>query len=203
MYFAWPFSTKKNLKVILTCALICIATGIEPARALTVRDVDFVDKIEIGGQELALHGVGLLKWKYLVKVYQVGLYKPRQVPINQVLRKDVPIRLEYYFFIDMKASDFQDSGFELMARNLGEEKAGKLSRELDAFNRLYRDVGEGQRYTLTHLPGIGLEIALDGKPLGRVGGDEFAKAYLSIWLGPDPVDKVLQEGMFNPATVSE
>ncbi len=61
MYFAWPFSTKKHLKVVLSCSLIFIAICIEPAEAFNVRDVDFVNKIEIGGKDPVLQGVGLLK----------------------------------------------------------------------------------------------------------------------------------------------
>ena len=153
----------------------------------------------VGGEQLTLHGIGLLKWKYLVNVYLVSLYKPAGVPVDQVLQ-DVPKRLEYYFFVDMKASDFQNTGFQLMAQNVGEEKAKSMTRELEAFNSLYRDVKAGQRYTFTYLPGQGLEMALDGRVLGKVTGDEFAAAYLSIWLGPKPVSRDLQEGLFDPAT---
>jgi len=99
----------------------------------------------------------------------------------------------------MQANDFQRNGFQLMARNIGEEKAKSFTRELAAFNKLYQDVKAGQRYTITFLPGKGLEMALDGQILGLVLGDAFGSAYLSIWLGPDPVSKGLQEGMFTPA----
>lgn len=167
--------------------------------AATSLDIHFEDRITVGARYLTLQGIGLLKWKYLIKVYQVGLYKPEEVAIDQVL-SDIPKRLEYYFFVDMKASDFQDTGFQLMAQNVGEEKAKSLTRELEALNSLYRDVKAGQRYTLTYLPGKGTEMALDGKPLGLVPGNEFGAAYFSIWLGPNPVSRPLQKGMFDPAT---
>lgn len=167
--------------------------------AATSLDIHFEDRITVGGKHLSLHGIGLLKWKYLIKVYLVGLYKPEEVAIDQVL-SDIPRRLEYYFFVDMKASDFQDTGYQLMARNVGEEKAKNLARELEALNSLYRDVKAGQRYTLTYLPGKGTEMALDGNPLGLVPGKEFGAAYFSIWLGPNPVSITLQNGMFDPAT---
>ena len=129
----------------------------------------------------------------------MGLYKPGDIPIDELL-ENVPKRLEYYFFVDMLANDFQRTGFQLMAKNIGEEKAKSFTRELEAFNELYQDVKAGQRYTITFVPGKGLEMALDGKILGLVPGDAFGSAYLSIWLGPDPVSKGLQEGMFTPAT---
>lgn len=187
-------------RLAMACALFLFSvTASGPANGAASRGISFADRITVGGEILALHGIGLLKWKYLVKVYLVGLYKPEEVSVGRVL-DDVPKRLEYYFFVDMKASDFQDTGFELMARNVGEEKARSLSRELDELNSLYRDVKAGQRYTLTYLPGRGLEMALDGEVLGEVDGAEFAAAYFSIWLGPDPVSRSLQQGMFDPAT---
>jgi hypothetical protein len=124
------------------------------------------------------------------------------VHVDQVLQ-DVPKCLEYYFFVDMKASDFQDTGFQLMAQNVGEEKARSLIPELEKFNSLYRDVKAGQRYVFTYVPGQGLEMTLDGEVLGKVAGEEFASAYMSIWLGPKPVSRGLQEGLFDPATRME
>jgi len=201
LYLSRRFMTRNTVKYLLFFILIPMASLPKTVWAATVRGVEFEDKIKVDDTELVLYAVGLLKWKYLIKVYQVALYKPKRIPIRQVLGVNVPKRLEYYFFIDMKASDFQDTGLELMTRNVGREKAQGLLKELEALNECYRDVEEGQRYSLTYLPGKGLEMALDGKVLGQVEGDEFAVSYLSIWLGPDPVSKDLQEGMFAPATL--
>ena len=191
------FLSRKLTAAVCLCILAAVHSG--DVVAATSRGVHFEDQMTVGGEQLTLHGIGLLKWKYLVNVYLVSLYKPAGLPVDQVLQ-DVPKRLEYYFFVDMKASDFQNTGFQLMAQNVGEEKAKSMTRELEAFNSLYRDVKAGQRYTFTYLPGQGLEMALDGRVLGKVTGDAFAAAYLSIWLGPKPVSRDLQEGLFDPAT---
>jgi len=193
------FGLKKKSFILFICLSVSIFMFSHSMSAATSKGIDFEDKFVIDDIGLDLHGVGLLKWKYLVDVYLVGLYKPEKIGIDQLLR-NVPKRLEYYFFVDMKAHDFQSTGFELMARNIGEEKAKKLINELETFNAFYQDVKAGQRYTLTFVPGKGLEMALDGKVLGNVPGDEFGSAYLSIWLGPSPVSKRLQEGMFDPTT---
>ena len=185
--------------VILFCMFVLVAAFPCHTTAATNRGVHFEDEMTLAGKQLTLHGIGLLKWKYVVKVYLVGLYKPAWVPVEQVL-EDVPKRLEYYFFIDMKASDFQDTGFQLMAQNVGEEKARSLIQELEIFNSFYLDVKAGQRYVFTYVPGQGLEMELDGEVLGKVAGAEFAAAYMSIWLGPEPVSRGLQEGLFDPAT---
>ena len=188
--------------VILFCIFVLAAAFPGHTNAASSRGVHFEDEMTLAGKQLTLHGIGLLKWKYVVKVYLVGLYKPSWVPVDQVL-EDVPKRLEYYFFVDMKASDFQDTGFQLMAQNVGEEKARSLMQELEIFNSFYRDVKAGQRYVFSYLPGHGLEMELDGEVLGKVASAEFAAAYMSIWLGPMPVSKSLQKGLFDPASKME
>jgi hypothetical protein len=184
------------------CVFILAAAYPAEMAAATNRGVHFEDEMILGGNQLNLHGIGLLKWKYVVKVYLVGLYKPAGVPVTQVLQ-DVPKRLEYYFFVDMKASDFQDTGFQLMAQNVGQEKARSLIAELEIFNSFYRDVKAGQRYVFSYMPGQGLAMELDGEVLGKVAGAEFAAAYMSIWLGPEPVSRSLQEGLFDTTTRME
>ena len=199
MIFSLMPTMMKRLLTVFFFFLILTSAGSSQAVAANNRGIQFQDEIKLGGDVLALHGIGLLKWRYLVNVYLVGLYKPEQVPVTRVL-EDIPKRLEYFFFVDMKARDFQDTGFRLMANNVGEEKALGFKSQLEALNRLYRDVKAGQRYTLTYLPGKGVEMALDGKVLGQVEGAEFAAAYFSIWLGPKPVNKSLQKGLFDSST---
>jgi hypothetical protein len=185
------------IRKLAVAVIVSILAGLFTVEAATNREVHFNDTLTVGTEKLSLHGIGLLKWKFLVNVYLVGLYKPVEVPVDQVLQ-NVPKCLDFYFFVDMQASDFQDTGLQLMAQNVGEEKARSLMQELEEFNSFYRDVKAGQRYVFTYVPGGGLEMALEGEVLGKVASDEFAAAYLSIWLGPNPVSKSLQEGMFDP-----
>jgi hypothetical protein len=194
----WRILIYRKLAILFSIALLTTAFPGQAAAA-TNRGVSFENEITLAGNQLTLHGIGLLRWKYVVKVYLVGLYKPAGVPVDQVLQ-DMPKRLEYYFFVDMKASDFQDTGFQLMAQNVGEEKARSLMKELEIFNSFYRDVKAGQRYAFSYVPGQGLEMELDGDVLGKVEDAEFAAAYMSIWLGPEPVSMGLQEGLFDPST---
>jgi hypothetical protein len=184
----------RKLAVAISLSILVSFFSVEAA---TNRGIHFDDTMTVGNEKLRLHGIGLLKWKYVINVYLVGFYKPELVAVDQAL-EDVPIILDYYFFVDMKASDFQDTGFQLMAQNVGLEKTKSLKPKLEQFNSFYRDVKGGQRYTFTYIPGQGIEMALDGEVLGQVKSDEFAVAYLSIWLGPNPVSKGLQEGMFDP-----
>lgn len=181
----------------------CLASILLPyaGNAAESRGVQYPDSILLQGEKLSIRGIGLLRWKYFFKVYQVALYLPPEAQTKDAL-KDIPKRLEYYFFVDMKAEDFQTTGMPLMVRNVGKEKAELVSKELDTFNGFYQNVKSGQRYTITYEPGRGTSLALEGKELGVVPGTDFGAAYFSIWLGPDPVSKELREGLFDPASVT-
>lgn len=47
------------------------------------------------------------------------------------------------------------------------------------------------RYSLTYMPGVGTELALNDNPLGVIDGADFAAAYFRIWLGDHPIDNVM------------
>ncbi len=187
--------------LFLIANMIAVAVmGVSPfSGAATSRGIDFADRITVETNEMTLRGIGILR-KYFIKGYLVGLYLPEGVHGADALR-DVPKRLEYYFFRNMEAEDFQSTGMPLMARNVGEVAAEQLRAPLEAFNRLYRNVAKGQRYSITYLPGKGTELALEGKSLGWVEGAEFGAAYFSIWLGPQPVSDEVKEGLLDSRTL--
>ena len=48
------------------------------------------------------------------------------------------------------------------------------------------DLKSGQQMTFVSRPGVGVEMGISGSVKGTVKGDDFAKAFLSIWLGNPP-----------------
>jgi hypothetical protein len=53
----------------------------------------------------------------------------------------------------------------------------------------------GERLSFTHNPGGGVLIDVGGAAKGTVEGDDFAKAFLSIWLGAHPPNSSLKAGL--------
>lgn len=60
-------------------------------------------------------------------------------------------------------------------------------------------VGSGQRMTFVRVPGVGIEYSLDGTPRGTIPGDDFAAAFLAIWLGASPPNPQLRTGLLGGA----
>ena len=61
------------------------------------------------------------------------------------------------------------------------------------------DMQSGQRLPSLHTPGAGLQVEVNGTVQGTIPGDDFATAFLSIWLGAHPPNPGLKSGLLGGA----
>ena len=61
------------------------------------------------------------------------------------------------------------------------------------------DVKSSERLTFIRKPGAGLQVDVNGTVKGTIKGDDFAKAFLSIWLGASPPNPDIKTGMLGGA----
>jgi hypothetical protein len=172
---------------LLTVAFLVIFMA-TPVNAARVEGVVFDDSFKIHDKTLTIRGVGLLRYMVFIKAYVGAFYMDQNHQTRQVF-DDVPKRLELEYFHAIPASDFAKSTRIMIEKNVTSDQFKKIFPQLEQINALYRDVQPGDRYAATYMPGMGTELALNGKPLGIVPGLEFANAYFSIWLGEHPIDK--------------
>ncbi len=69
---------------------------------------------------------------------------------------------------------------------------------LDQMISYHQDVEPGDRYELTYEPGRGMRVLFNGAEKGVVEGDDFARAYLGMWLSDHPLSKSLREKLIGP-----
>ena len=167
-----------------------------PALAAEIEGVIFADSCRAGSYQLSLNGVGLARFLRTVKVYVGALYLAAGTTADHVL-DDVPKRLELSYFRSIEANAIVRAAEKNLADNVPPATIASLRPRIDSMHRLYEDVKPGDRYALTYLPGVGTELALNGRRKGIVEGADFAAAYFSIWLGPDPINHALKEGLLN------
>lgn len=177
----------------LSCVLALVGA---PAAASPVQHegVEFASQLQAGGALLRLQGVALLRYRVVLKGYVAAFYLGEGVAPEAVL-DDVPRRLEIEYFWSIPAHAFARATREGVARNVDAETFAALADRIDRLEGLYTDVEPGDRYALTYLPGVGTELALNGRPLGRVEGTDFAAAVFSIWFGEAPLDASLKAGL--------
>ena len=178
--------------VTLAVIRLLIASTPRSSTAADIEGVHFADQYQSEDVKLALHCVGLLRYKVLFKGYVAGLYLGDRAGTGDVLG-DVPRRLELSYFWSINGSDFGKAGDQMLAQNVDAKTFATLRPRLDRINALYRDVKPGDRYSLTYVPGVGTELALNGSPLGVIDGADFGSAYFRIWLGDHPIDARLRD----------
>jgi hypothetical protein len=165
---------------------LALAAMLTPAGAADIDGYPFSDRLEIGEGSLQLRGLGRVHYLRIFEVYVGGLYLPTAVDSDRVL-DDVPKRLELRYSRRVKASQLVEAGDEFLRRNYSERTLAPLRARLERINALYRHVDEGDRYSLTYLPELGTELALNGQRLGVIPGADFARVYFGIWLGEEPL----------------
>ena len=169
------------LALILLAPLLHGAAPVAPPAALVEDSVRF-----------SRCGQGTLRWKSVLKVYDVALHFGPGVNAAQIF-EDIPTRLQLGYHRGLTAVDIIKGGDELLRRNLDAATLTALGGRLAQLNRAYVDVKEGDSYTLTYVPSVGTTLRLNGKSLVTIPGHDFASAYFRIWLGKDPISGALRD----------
>ena len=183
--------------VQVAAAVSLLATfGARTAPAAECVGVSFPDQISVDGSSLELNGLGLrLATMLKVKVYVAALYvaDPSRDG-GTIVAAATPKRLVLHFVRGVDASDLNDAWEEGFAHHAKDEVDALRSR-IERLEGWMADMEEGQRLTFTSKPGGGLEVDVDGSVAGTIEGDDFSRAFLSIWLGDHPPNPGLKEGL--------
>jgi len=187
---------KTDMKRILLQTLAVAALGAGIAHGKECKGVNFPDQAQVDGSTLTLNGLGLRQATvFKVNVYVAALYvaKPSSDP-NTLLGSNTPSELILQFVRNVGADDIRkgwDEGFEKNAKT----QLPVLKARIAMVNAWMADVKTGERLTFIHKPGTGLQVDVNGAVKGIVKGDDFAKAFLAIWLGADPPNPEIKAGL--------
>ena len=88
-----------------------------------------------------------------------------------------------------------EEGFEHNAK----EQLPALHERIERLKGWMADMQSGQRLTFIHKPGAGMQVDVNGTGKGTIPGDDFATAFLSIWLGAHPPNSGLKSGLLGGA----
>jgi hypothetical protein len=163
-----------------------------PASSAEIEGVVFEDRVRAHDVPLVVAHVGLMRWKIVFRGYVVALYLGTEA-LPDDWPADVPKRLELVYFWPIAGKAFGRTGEEILARNVSAAEMARLRTRLDRIASLYPDVRAGDRLSLTYVPGVGSELAWNGKVLGAVEGADFAASYFAIWLGREPMSTSLRD----------
>lgn len=175
--------------------LVLFLAAASAASAAELAGVSFPDRAHLGERELVLNGLGLREATFLkVNVYVAGLYLERRAAdADAILDSSESKRLILRFLRSVSREKIVEAWNEGFRKNAATVLPA-LKERLERFNGWMRDVEKGQELSFTFLP-QGVEVAVGAEIRGTVEGDDFSKALLSVWLGPEPPNAGLKEGL--------
>ena len=188
-----------HMKRMLMPTLVVATLGAGVAHGKECKGVNFPDQAQVEGSNLTLNGLGLRQATLLkINVYVAALYvaKTSGDP-NALLGSNTPSELILHFVRNVGADDLRKGWSEGFEKN-AKDQLPALKERIAMLNGWMADVKTGERLTFINKPGTGLQVDVNGAVKGTIKGDDFAKAFLSIWLG-DPPNPEIKAGMLGGA----
>lgn len=181
------------MRRVLVLAFLAFFAGTAAARELA--GVTMPEAVTVDGKALVLNGMGIRKATiFNIKVYVVGLYlESKSHSAADVLRSQQVKRFDVVLRRDVDRDDIIDAWRKGLKRNSAD--VAKLKSELDQFAGWMSDFAEGDTLTFLYVPGRGVTVFVKGKLKGTIAGADFAMALFAMWLGANPVDDGLKDGL--------
>lgn len=177
----------KNFLALLILISLTAAPFPHQANGGEIEGTRFETSVSDGSTELTLVGVGLLRY-WGIKAYKGAFYLEEGIDVSNFSTNNAK-RLELEYMRSFKGEDFGKATTKSLQKLLDPDAFIRLKSKIDYHNSLYEDVNPGDRYSLTYIPGVGTELALNGQAKGIIEGAEFAAAIFSIWVGSDPISE--------------
>lgn len=200
-----PLSSRQRATRLFAGIALCIAVAVpgapqsdspSPPGAETVaRKAEFPAEAAVGGETLPLRGRHTLRW-WGFDVYTAAFYvAPDRSTHDQILAADSPRKLVLHYHRRISAADIAKATERMIARNPHADVAG-LRERLDAVYECYSDVREGDEYHIAYDPATKrTEIVLNGESQCTVEGDDFARAFFGIWVGPHGISSDMRRNL--------
>lgn len=180
-------------KTLLVLVALVLAL---PAAAGKLAGVTLPDDVSVGGRTLVLNGLGLREATVLmVDVYVAGLYvEAKSSDPKAILRADQTKQLVMRFVRSVGKEKLAEAWTEGFDKNAGDQRAA-LASDLAKLNAAMTDVKKEDRITLTYQPDTGVAVSVKGKNDVVIPGADFQRVLFSIWLGPNPPNVALRDGL--------
>ncbi|MDD2545617.1 MAG: chalcone isomerase family protein [Burkholderiaceae bacterium] len=189
----------KFLQIRALGALACLLAGAATAQPLTVAHITYEDSHTVGGKVVHLNGAGV-RYRALFQIYTAGLYlEKRAHTMADITAQPGAKRLSMTMLREMDSADLGKLFAHGIEDNLDRTAFSRIVPGVLRMGQLFsahQKLQAGDVFTLDWIPGTGTVVTLKGLRQGEPFKEpEFFHALLSIWLGPQPVDRPLKEAL--------
>ncbi len=184
------------MRYIAIATLFHLCVNFNALAQQTIGDITLPKKSELDNT-LQLNGGGVRE-KYFIDLYVAGLYLPTtNSSASKIIENDESMAIKIYIVSDMittaKMKEAISEGFEKSTkRNVSTYQA-----KITEFEKAISDnIKKGVRYDINYsATKKSTQVYKDGILKADIPGLDFKKVLFGIWLGTDPADKGLKEGM--------
>lgn len=194
----------------LTSTISAYASSMRLAGVLTVLIVMIMTLTNaLANQSLAPHikkeipfarlsGEGAFRW-FGLKIYDAQFWVTRQgYDLQQPLTQKFALDLRYARTLEGKTIA-QASDEQIEKLDMG--SATQRSLWLKEMIALFPNVKEGEHLTAIYLPQHGTDFYLDGRTIGTIKDDDFARAFFAIWLATETSAPQLRHALLKNAVL--
>jgi len=178
-------------------APLLVLLGATAAFAAKRDGVEMPDRIQVDGSSLVLNGLGTREATILnINVYVAGLYlEKRSSDPTAIIASEQAKRLVLHFVRDVDRDDITGAWTEGFEKNARKDQRAKLNARIEQLNGWMSAMKDGEQLMFTYAPGRGISVTVKGVTRGTISGSDFARVFLSIWLGPHPPNQGLKDGL--------
>jgi hypothetical protein len=181
----------------LCVALYLLISASQVSAQTTIAGVTLPTTLKVGNTNLVLNGGGT-RVKLFMDMYVAGLYVPTKSNSGDAIAKaNEAGAVRLHIVSSLVTTDrMKEAIIEGFKKSTG-GKTAPLQARIDKFVQVFslEPIVKGNEFDVTYSPEEGTKAYKGGKLLQTIEGADFKTALWGIWLGNDPVDKNLKEGM--------
>jgi len=165
---------------------------------LIIAIIFFLPTVIFANLQPTMQLVGQADFRYMgiIKVYSAQfLVEPTKS--TDLLSTETSRCLQLNYHVEIEAAQLAEAANTVLARQLVPEKIDELSKDIVQLHEAYRDVQEGDSYSLCYSAEQQLTtLSLNNQLLTSIQSAEFATAYFGIWLKETaPIDKKMRDNL--------
>lgn len=184
--------------LLASAAALCVAMFMAgavqvKAQAAEKAGVTFSDTLTQNGKQLQLNGLGL-RTKLFFKVYVAGLYvEKKSTDPSALISAPGEKHLKLHFLRDVDAEKIREAWNEGYKANC-RERCEETAKDVNTLNTWMMDMKEGDSLEFTFADDA-FTVAVNGESKGSISAPSFAQNILAIFLGKNPPNAELKEGL--------
>lgn len=149
---------------------------------------------EYNGKEFHLQATGVsTRKKFFVKVYSIASYLEKRADtsgniLQAIMQTDQAKQLTMKWVHEASIERVRNGYQESFQNTLTSDQYGQLRNEIETFISFFSQaVQKGDEHILRSLPGGVVDVIINGRRVGSIPNQEFAKALWSLWFGEKSV----------------